>query len=192
MVEAIATSIHVDMVCYLFDGTEPDSFEYIFKLQAVVSDAVPCVYAYSTPTPVEEETTSLLALDKCMRHCASLKLHAPLRICLSSQSGFDLLYQALVHRTLHPHLDQPALPTNFTTRRNDFNSHDGAVPFTMQKAAAKKRNDRLFYGGLVAVAAIAAGVGYVYADELKELSVVQSLVRLWDQSKLHLVPKLKQ
>ncbi|RHY03662.1 hypothetical protein DYB36_007605 [Aphanomyces astaci] len=70
--------------------------------------------------------------------------------------------------------------------------HDGAVPFTMQKAAAKKRNDRLFYGGLVAVAAVAAGVGYAYADELKELSVVQSLVRLWDQSKLHLVPKLKQ
>ncbi|RHY36399.1 hypothetical protein DYB34_008575, partial [Aphanomyces astaci] len=70
--------------------------------------------------------------------------------------------------------------------------HDGAVPFTMQKAAAKKRNDRLFYGGLVAVAAVAAGVGDAYADELKELSVVQSLVRLWDQSKLHLVPKLKQ
>ncbi|RHY33879.1 hypothetical protein DYB32_003268 [Aphanomyces invadans] len=102
MVEAIATAIQVDIVCYLFDGTEHDSFEYVGKLQA-----------------------------------------------------------------------------------------HGALPFTEKKAAAKKLNDRLFYGGVVAVAAVAAGIAYVYADELQEVGFVKSIVQLWDQTKVKL-PALKK
>ncbi|ETV94236.1 hypothetical protein H310_11914 [Aphanomyces invadans] len=170
MVEAIATAIQVDIVCYLFDGTEHDSFEYVGKLQACVSDTIPCVYAYSTPIPIDDGATSLLALDKCVRHCAQLKLHSPLSICLSTTAGFDALYGALVHRALHPH---------------------GALPFTEKKAAAKKLNDRLFYGGVVAVAAVAAGIAYMYADELQEVGFVKSIVQLWDQTKVKL-PALKK
>ncbi|CAK4651782.1 unnamed protein product [Aphanomyces euteiches] len=158
MALAIARLIHVDVVCYLFDGTDHDSFEYIVDLQSVVPDTIPCVYAYSTPTPVQDSTTSLLALDACLKHCASLKLDAPLSICLGTADGFQMLYSTLVQRALYPNAG-------------------GALPFTKQKALAKKRKDRLFGVGLFALTCVSLGVAYVYREDLKELS--KELVRWW-------------
>ncbi|KAF0687556.1 Aste57867_20675 [Aphanomyces stellatus] len=163
----IAKSVQVDIVCYLFDGEDTDSFEYVAKLQQDISDSVPCVYVCSTPTLLETATTSYPALDACTKHCADLMPPPPLHVCLSTKEGFDTLYNALITRALNPH---------------------GAIPFTKQKAAAKRTRHMLYAVGALVAAGVLAGVGYVYRDQVKTYTA--SVLRMWRDQATKL-PQLK-
>ncbi|OQS07577.1 mitochondrial Rho GTPase [Thraustotheca clavata] len=160
IVQTIARDIQVDIVCYVFDGTNPDSVDYLHTIEKFIPDSVPCMFV-CTKSDLMDESTSSLAWDRALEHCASLELFAPLSVSektLKGLQGEHSLYSLLVHRALHP---------------------QGALPFSVQKRQAKRRK-RWIIGGCVVTVSVLAVAGAVYYKE--KLQSLVPMLPLWLQN----------
>ncbi|OQR94337.1 mitochondrial Rho GTPase [Achlya hypogyna] len=168
MVTQIAREIHVDIVCYVFDGNDADSIDYLLAIEKAIPDSIPVMFVCTKSDLLDETHSSSLAWDRALAHCASLELFAPLSVSdktLKGLQGEHSLYSLLAHRALHP---------------------QGALPFSAQKRQAKRRKRWLIGGVAVTVSLLAVAGAVYYKDKLEAYA---PHLPLWLQKPIALLPR---
>uniref|UniRef100_A0A4W4EK07 Mitochondrial Rho GTPase n=1 Tax=Electrophorus electricus TaxID=8005 RepID=A0A4W4EK07_ELEEL len=131
------TDLACDIVCLVYDISNPHSFEYCAKAYKVYSKT-PCMFiAAKSDLHEVRQQYGLSPLDFCRRH----KLHPPqLFTCNTADAPSKDLYNKLTTMAMYPHMTQADLKNStFWLRASVGATVFAVLGFAMYKALLKQR-----------------------------------------------------